>query len=100
MTDSEILFAAADLIERVGLCRNEMWPGWGVDKNLSYTSGSPCCLWGAISVVMECHPINQSVFDVLYRLDQFIGENSVKWSDATERDEVTTLLRHAAREWA
>lgn len=100
MTDSEALLAAADLIDRSGLARREMWPGWGAGE--SYPPDGPCCAWGAIAVVLDCHPADPPAYRLLCKLDRFLGESVVGWQDDPDRTdaEVTAYLRHVARVWA
>jgi hypothetical protein len=49
MTDTEVLLAAADLIERNGLHKGEEWPG--ADRGEEWHPGDPCCVLGAIALV-------------------------------------------------
>jgi hypothetical protein len=54
MTDTKVLLAAADLIERNGLHDGEEWPG--ADRGEEWHPGDPCCVLGAIALVTGDFP--------------------------------------------
>lgn len=93
MTDTEVLLAAADLIERNGLHKGELWPG--ALKGLPRKPGDPCCVMGAIEAVTGVRA-NVGSLDLVKRLRRSVGFAVDIWSDDSTQTEVVTTLRAVA----
>lgn len=93
MTDREVLLAAADLIERNGLHRDELWPG--ASKGLPRKPGDPCCVMGAIEAVTGVRA-NIGSPDLVKRLRRSVGFAVSIWSDRSAQVEVVATLRAVA----
>lgn len=90
MTDTEVLLAAADLIERNGLHKGDYWPG---ARHLQpYSLGDPTCVLGACRVVTGMPRVRDDVFDRLYDITGSIS----LWSDSHTQAEVVETLRAVA----
>lgn len=90
MTDTEVLLAAADLIERNGLHKGDYWP----DRPGPYMPGKPCCALGAIRVfVPRAHCAQRRAVSAM--LAGVVG-NVSQWSDDHTQAEVVATLRAVA----
>ena len=90
MTDSEVLSAAADLIERCGLHKGEYWPG--DDDDREYEFGDPCCALGAIRLIVFSENARHSAAMKLAKVVDCVSE----WNDRSTQAEVVATLRAVA----
>lgn len=89
MTVSEVLYGAADHIERYGLCRGK---AFAYPQNYST---SPACVLGAIGVADRAHFSAESVRAVADHLG-IIATRVHMWSDRTPEHKVIETLRAVA----
>lgn len=102
--DRAALLAAADLIERVGLHKGEMWPD-SVD-GVRYDGNCPVCAIGALAVVTgRSHTFGCSTMPGISLLAEYLGmirtgvvEQVTRWSDDPDRSalDVVSAMRAAA----
>lgn len=92
MTDTEVLLAAADLIERNGLHKGDYWPD--SHSRRSYVPGEPCCAIGAMCAVTGMSRGGCCNAEVL--LERHVGGPVVPWSDEHTQAEVVATLRAVA----
>lgn len=104
-TSRDILLAAADHCDEVGLRKGELWPGEGEGK--PYVDGAPCCIEG--HVIVAAGGRDAMVYPAAYRAAWAeLGRNfflalpgaplAVSWSDDPTRtaSDVSSALRAAA----
>jgi hypothetical protein len=101
MTHEDVLRSAADLIERDGLCRDEMWPGMALGT--PYQPGMACCPLGAIAVVTAppgASIRSRTVFSLpatvllRARIEARCGHGGiVRWAEEAELAEILATLR-------
>lgn len=99
----ELIEAAADLMDRVGMHKGDLWPGARAEiggDRVEYRQGQPVCAWGAVLVSAGVSSMPAAV-----SVDEYIwDEHSVLHNVAVFNDdpvrtkgEVVEQLRHRAR---
>lgn len=75
LTSCELLMRAAEVIERCGWLRGELWPD--AAKNRQYHKGDPCCVSGALVVA-------RGITDPMYAgdLDYYLDRSDCGWRGA------------------
>lgn len=105
-TIREVLLAAADHIEKVGLHKRQYYgsgypEGRSLDEDPLPTNQRPCCSYGAIGAVLGVSPASGIVDGCAEWLGDSLGVTSVVvWNDdpARTQEEVVTAFRRAAEQ--
>lgn len=96
VTPAETLLTAAELIERDGLYHRDYWPNWPQ----SYVSGQPCCIVGALSVVLDAErPRDVIPGPAMDMLRESLGKSQhelIMWTLKQDSTTVASALRAAA----
>lgn len=111
LSNSEVLTAAAELIERNGKCKGHLYAFYGEDGAMGTLADRPMCALGAIGYVSTGHPsgyrASWGALQLLLRseptlrrlLGRPIGQQAsymAAWSDSRDADTVVSCLRKAA----